>query len=131
MQDGGGKLFGNVHLDGEEGEGFDLSMMRKRKRNAKRVMVSKIYQQQKDLDLEMIMSHCLKDKIVVVEPNKPVEKKQKIERLITKHGGKIEQNYKSGKTDIYIETGMKIKAKNILALETVDIVSSKWILSQV
>ena len=131
MKDGGGKLFGNVHLLDENGEGLDLGVMRKRKRGSRKVVVGNIYQQQKDLDLEMIMSHGLKDKTVVVEPNHPAEKKRKIERLVFKHGGKVEQNYKSGKTDLYIETGMKIKAKNILALKSVDIVSSKWILSQV
>ena len=43
MKDGGGKLFGNVHLLDENGEGLDLGVMRKRKRGSRKVVVGNIY----------------------------------------------------------------------------------------
>ena len=50
---------------------------------------------------------------------------------MTRHGGKVEQNYRAGVTSLYVETGMKIKARNMVAMRTVDVVTGKWALDQV
>ena len=52
-------------------------------------------------------------------------------RFVTRHGGKVEQNYRAGVTSLYVETGMKIKARNMVAMQTVDVVAGKWALDQV
>ena len=52
-------------------------------------------------------------------------------RFVTRHGGKVEQNYRAGVTSLYVETGMKIKARNMVAMQTVDVVTGKWALDQV
>ena len=126
IQESGGKLATPMDLD------LGNEQSRKRKRtanNRKKIGVAEIYQQQKGLEFEKVDSLCLKDKIVVVEPvNKA--KKQKIERLVVKHGGKVEQNIKVGRSDIYVETGMKVKFKGIFDRKEADIVVSSWLLSQ-
>ena len=58
------------------------------------------------------------------------EKKQRIEQFVMRHGGKVEQNVKAGKTDLYVETGMRVKGKNVVASESVDVVTSGWALDQ-
>ena len=98
----------------------------------------------------MVDSHVLKNKIVVVESCHPVSKKQKLEKLVTKHGGKvildsdwltsqntylclvvqIWQNNVPGKTHLFIETGMNLKAQNVAKTRSVDIVSCDWMLEQ-
>ena len=60
-----------------------------------------------------------------------VELKQKLEKLVAKHGGKVEQNVKAGHTNLFIETGMKIKAKNVVDQGKVDVVKNEWLTSQV
>ena len=49
-------------------------------------------------------------------------------RFVTRHGGKVEQNYRAGVTSLYVETGLKIKARNMVAMRTVDVVAGKWAL---
>ena len=56
---------------------------------------------------------------------------EKYLRFVTRHGGKVEQNYRAGVTSLYVETGMKIKARNMVAMRTVDVVTGKWALDQV
>ena len=56
---------------------------------------------------------------------------EKYLRFVTRHGGKVEQNYRAGVTSLYVETGMKIKARNMVAMRTVDVVAGKWALDQV
>ena len=128
---GGGKLFGNNYLDDAgESEG---TAGRKRRRGGgggiRAAGLGQIYKQQENLDGKFVSSHSLKDKVVVVEPVH-LEKKRRIEQLVMRHGGKVEQNVKAGKTDLYVEMGMTVKGKNVVASETVDVVTSSWALDQ-
>ena len=91
--------------------------------------IGPIYKQQENLDGMFVSSHSLLDKVVVVEPVHK-EKKQRIEQFVVRHGGKVEQNVKAGKTDLYVETGMRVKGKNVVASESVDVVTSGWALDQ-
>ena len=129
---GGGKLFGNNYLT--DAGGLEAAEGRKRKRGGggggtRGSGLGQIYKQQENLDAQFVSSHSLLDKVVVVEPVHK-EKKQKIEQLVMRHGGKVEQNVKAGRTDLYVETGMKVKGKNVVASETVDVVTSDWALDQ-
>ena len=68
----------------------------------------------------------------MVESNaRELKLKQKLEKLVVKHGGKVEQNVKDGHTSVFIETGMKIKGKNVVERGTVDVVKNEWLTSQV
>ena len=128
---GGGKLFGNTHLS-DISSGTEQLDGRKRRRvggGSRAAGLGQIYRQQENLEDKFVSSHSLLDKVVVVEPVH-LEKKRKIEQLVTRHGGKVEQNVRPGKTDLYVETGMKVKGRNIVASETVDVVSSGWVLDQ-
>ena len=128
---GGGKLFGNNYL-GDAGESEETAG-RKRSRGGgggtRAAGIGQIYKQQENLDGKFVSSHSLKDKVVVVEPVH-LEKKRRIEQLVMRHGGKVEQNVKTGKTDLYVEMGMTVKGKNVVASESVDVVTSSWALDQ-
>merc|ERR1712098_378381 len=93
IQESGGKLATPMEMD------LSNEHNRKRKRPGNRrgkVEVSERFRPQENLEFEKIDSLCLKDKIVVDPVSK--EKKQKIERLIVKHGGTVEQNVRLGRT---------------------------------
>ena len=110
LRKGDGKLYGAVHLTASHGE--NGSQGTKRSRPADRPGLCVIYRQQ-DLEMERVDTHCLKGKVVVVEPGN-VQMKLKLERLVVKHSGKVEQNVRPGHTSLYIETGMTIKARNVV-----------------
>jgi len=101
---------------------------RKRPRPANKPGLGVIYRQQ-DLDMERVDTHCLKGKVVVVEPGN-IQMKSKLEKLVVKHGGKVEQNVRPGHTTHYIETGMTIKAKNVVNQQVVDVIRSDWLLGE-
>ena len=82
-----------------------------------------------DLEMERVDTHCLKGKVVVVEPGN-VQMKLKLERLVVKHGGKVEQNVRPGHTSLYIETGMTIKARNVVDQQVVDVIRSSWLVGR-
>ena len=125
LRQGDGKLYGAVHLTASQGEAG--SQGRKRARPMNRPGLGMIYRQQ-DLVMERVDTHCLKGKVVVVEPGN-VQMKSELERLVVKHGGKVEQNVRPGHTNLYIETGMTIKARNVVNQQVVDVVRSSWLLN--
>ena len=49
------------------------------------------------------------------------------EAAVVKHGGKVEQNPSEGRTTCYVETGFKIKAKNVARSGKYDVVKSSWL----
>jgi len=126
LQAGDGKLFGAVHLTDSQGE--SIGQGRKRPRPADKPGLGVIYRQQ-DLVMERVDTHCLKGKVVVVEPGN-VQMKTKLEKLVVKHGGKVEQNVRPGHTTHYIETGMTIKARNVVNQQVVDVIKSAWLLEE-
>ena len=81
-----------------------------------------------DYSNERIQTFFLKDKIIVVEPSHDVELKHRLERIVVKHGGRVEQNYRAGRTFCYIQTAGTVKAQNIVKTEQVDVVKSSWII---
>jgi len=126
LQEGDGKLYGAVHLTSSQGESGGLG--RKRARPIDKPGLGVIYRQQ-DLVMERVDTHCLKGKVVVVEPGN-AQLKTKLEKLVVKHGGKVEQNVRSGHTTHYIETGMTIKARNVVNQQVVDVIKSTWLLEE-
>ena len=58
----------------------------------------------------------------VVEPAS-AELKPTIEKIVVRLGGKVEQNVKVGHTDYYVETGMTLRAKNVVKQGKVDVVN--------
>ena len=99
------------------------------KRKRRGSYLGEIYRQPEPEDIDNVISDSLKGKVVVVEPGH-LEKKQRIEKLVMRHGGKVEQNVKEGKTDLYVELGMTVKGKNVVASKNVDVVTSSWALDQ-
>jgi len=117
-----GKLFGDVHL---VDEGDDGPSPKKRAKIAT-ASLGQIYRQQ-DLTGEKVTGDWLKGKVVVVEPAN-ASLKPKLEKIVVRLGGKVEQNVKAGHTDYYIETGMTLRAKNVVKQGRVDVVKSSWLL---
>ena len=119
----GGKLFskGQVQV-GPDGKS--------RKRNSRRAQLGQIFRQQ-DLSQVESVSNCLKDKVVVVEPGRALSLKKEVERLVVKHGGLVEQNVsKTGRTDLYVETGLTLKGQGVVRAGQVDVVRSSWLTDQ-
>ena len=75
----------------------------------------------------MVETHDLKGKVVVVEPAN-AKLKARLEAAVVKLGGKVEQNPTEGRTDCYVETGFKIKAKNVARSGKFDVAKSTWLL---
>lgn len=117
----GGKLYSSRQLEGQ-GEN-------PRKRSRRRAELGQIYRQQ-DLSHETMLSHSLKDKVVVVEPGRLPSLKREVERLVMKHGGLVEQNLRAGRTSLYVETGLTVKGRGVLQRGEVDIVRSSWLTGQ-
>ena len=69
----------------------------------------------------------MKGKVVVVEPAN-AKLKARLEAAVVKLGGKVEQNPTEGRTDCYVETGFKIKAKNVARSGKFDVAKSSWLL---
>ena len=74
----------------------------------------------------MVETHDLKGKVIVVEPAN-AKLKARLEATVVKHGGKVEQNPSEGRTTYYVETGFKIKAKNVARSGKYDVVKSSWL----
>ena len=74
----------------------------------------------------MVETHDLKGKVIVVEPAN-AKLKARLEAAVVKHGGKVEQNPSEGRTTCYVETGFKIKAKNVARSGKYDVVKSSWL----
>ena len=100
-----------------------------RKRNSRRAKLGAIFRQQDFSNLAKL-SQCLKDKVVVVEPGRKISLKREVERLVSKHGGKVEQNVKAGRTDLYVETGLTVKGQGVVSRREVDVVRSSWLTDQ-
>ena len=75
----------------------------------------------------MVETHALKDKIFVIEPCNAALK-SRLEGIVVKNGGKIEQNAITGRTHAYVETGFKIRAKSVADKGACDVVRSSWLL---
>ena len=118
----GGKLYSQGQLGEGQGEN-------PRKRSSRRAELGQIYRQQ-DPGQETVLSHCLKDKVVVVEPGRVSSLKKEVERLVMKHGGLVEQNLKVGWTALYVETGLTLKGRGVLQRGEVDVVRSSWLTGQ-
>ena len=118
----GGKLFSNGQLDvGQDGN--------TRKRSSRRAELGAIFRQE-DLSHETMVSHGLKDKVVVVEPGRNIRLKKLVEKLVVKHGGLVEQNVMVGRTSLYVETGMTVKGQGEVKRGVVDVVRSSWLTEQ-
>lgn len=75
----------------------------------------------------MVETHDLKFKTIVIEPANAALKAQ-LEAIVVKLGGTVEQNCTYGKTYCYVETGFKVKAKNVAKSKKIDVVKSGWLL---
>ena len=118
----GGKLYSNGQLEvGQDGN--------PRKRTSRRAQLGEIFRQQ-DLSQVSQVSQCLKDKVVVVEPGRLIRLKKEVEQLVAKHGGRVEQNVKVGRTDLYVETGLTVKGRGVVERQEVDVVRSSWLTGQ-
>merc|ERR1719508_735455 len=115
-----GKLFGDVHLV-DEGDGPSP----RKKAKVVTASLGQVYRHQ-DLTGEKVTGDWLRGKVVVVEPAS-AELKPKIEKIVVRLGGKVEQNVKVGHTDYYVETGMTLRAKNVVKQGKVDVVKAKWL----
>ena len=76
-------------------------------------------------------SSALDGKVIVIEPTsnpKYKDLKSKLEKIVVKHGGKIEQNVAPGKTYCYIETAGTARAKYIINSGMYDVVRSQWLI---
>jgi DNA ligase-4 len=120
-----GKLFGGLHLVHSPDE--ELATAPKRPRLAQRPQLSARYTQA-DYSLERIDTFHLKGRIVVVEPSLDVELKRRLERIVIKHGGTVEQNVRPGITSCYVQSEGKLRAKNVVSLGLVDVVKASWLL---
>ena len=119
-----GMLTNGEHLNPEEQEGRGA----KRKRASRKPQLGQIYRQQ--LDLGSSVSRCLDKKVVVVEPGRDDELKIEVEKLVVKHGGKVEQNVRRGITSLYVETGMTVKGRGVVSRKELDVVRSSWLTDQ-
>ena len=123
----GGKLFSNGQVEvGQDGNS--------RKRSSRGAQVGAAWRQQ-DLSNVDTVSQCLKDKVVVVEPDTRLKKL--VERLVAKHGGLVEQNVRVGRTSLYVETSltagktkMTLTGQGIEERGQVDVVRSSWLIDQ-
>lgn len=75
----------------------------------------------------MVQTHDLKDKVVVVEPA-DAALKARLEAIVARHGGTVEQNVREGVTFCYVETGLKMKAKAVVRSGKYDVARSAWLL---
>jgi hypothetical protein len=125
MLDDDDEFFGDEDEFDENGE----PVKKKRKRAvASRTKVARVPSKNRAIDTHNIMveTHDLKDKVVVVEPAN-AKLKARLEAVVVKYGGKIEQNVKDGRTFCYVETGYKVKAKNVALSKKFDVVRSNWL----
>ena len=116
---------------GQEDENGEPARKRRRKRKANvtpRNKVARVPTQLRSIATDGIMveTHDLKGKIIVVEPAN-AKLKARLEAAAVKHGGKVEQNPSEGRTTCYVETGFKIKAKNVVRSGKYDVVKSSWL----
>jgi hypothetical protein len=64
-----------------------------------------------------------------VEPDRSkVVLKARLERIITKLGGIVEQNTKNGHTSAFIQISGLLKAKNVIAAGLCDVIKYNWLL---
>ena len=126
----GSKLFGRVHLSHNDDDATTSAPPRKRVKlsaQRRRPNLGEAFLH-KDYANERVETHQLKDKVVVVEPCLDVALKHQCERIIVKHGGKIEQNVRHGITSFYVETAGTAKSANIVGEGRLDVVKSSWVL---
>ena len=124
---GSGKLFGNKRLAMDTDTNSAPSLKRQ-KQSRKKTFDLHPGLKSIDLSTERIETFHLKGKIVVVEPCFDIEIKRKLERLVVRHGGSVEQNTKAGRTHIFIQTAGTIKSKNVVHQGVIDVVKSDWLI---
>ena len=117
---GDGKLFGKLK-DG------DSATPRKRLKVDTGPVLGAAFRH-KDYSNEKIETFNLKGKVLVVEPGKDVALKHRLERIVVKHGGKVEQNARKDRTSCYVQTAGTVKAKNIIQQGVIDVVKYSWLL---
>lgn len=120
---GDGKLFGGVHLLNS-----DVETPRKKIKMAHNKPTLGLAFRHQDYSNERIDTFHLKGKVVVVEPSRDVELKHKLERIVVKHGGTVEQNARPGRTFCYVQTAGTVKAHNVVEQGLVDVVKAAWLL---
>ena len=76
-------------------------------------------------------SNVLNGKVIVIEPTsnpKYKDLKARLEKIVVKHGGIVEQNVAAGKTYCYIETAGTARAKYVINSGLYDVVRSQWLI---
>ena len=125
---GEGKLFNNRKRPESAGQvSSSPSKKVRRGTGSTRPVVGAAYRQQ-DYSNEIIETFELKGKIVVVEPSTDVALKHRLEKVVVKHGGTVEQHARRGRTSCYIQTAGTIKARNVVKEGAIDVVKASWLL---
>ncbi len=119
---------GNGDSDEVDENGEPVRKRRKKRAVTSRTKVAHVPSKYRGIATGNIMveTHDLKDKVIVVEPANS-KLKSRLEAVVAKHGGKIEQNTTEGRTFCYVETGYKLKAKNVAKSGKFDVVRSGWL----
>lgn len=113
-----------------EASSDEPSKKRRRQTNVKvsqTMGLAKAFGPAADLSTVMIESHNLKDQVIVIEPTNAILK-ARLEAIVIKHGGIVEQNPIEGRTFCYVETGLKMKAKSVVRSRKFDVVRHTWLL---
>jgi len=102
---------------------------KKRKTALKTPTVDSLYQPSSELGKIKPISQKLRGKIIVTEPwPKNPELKSKLEEIIVKLGGIVEQNARNGFTWAYIQTGGSIRAQNLVNEGYCNVIKHTWLL---
>ena len=78
------------------------------------------------------ITSALKGKVVVIEPSshtRSKDLKSKLERIVLKHGGTVEQNVTAGRTYCYVEIAGTARAKSVKECGIYDVVCPEWLLA--
>ena len=84
-----------------------------------------------DITNVVATSCALDGKVIVIEPTsnpKYKDLKIKLEQIVVKHGGTVEQNVAAGRTYCYIETAGTARAKYVINSGLYDVVCSQWLI---
>ena len=123
---GQGKLFNNRKRPESSSPSSSPSKRARQAASRSRPMLGAAYRAQ-DYSTEIIETFELKGKIVVVEPSRDVALKHRLEKVVVKHGGTVEQNARRGRTSCYIQTAGTIKAHNVVKEGAIDVVKASWL----
>lgn len=116
------------HLEEEEEDEWQQSKAAKRQRTTISSCVDSIYRPSTNLDSIKRTSKSLQGKVMVVEPLLDSQRKKRLEEIIAKHGGIVEQNPAKGKTWAYIQTGGKARARNVIKEGYCNVIKESWLM---